>query len=45
MDDFGKALLNAPASDRFTIGEYFIDLRPRVKPKAPPKQKDAKKKA
>jgi tetratricopeptide (TPR) repeat protein len=44
MDDFGKALLGAPVCGKFTIGERFIDVRPRVKQKAAPKQKDGKKK-
>jgi tetratricopeptide (TPR) repeat protein len=43
MDDFGKALLDAPSFGKFTIGEHFIDLRPRVKHKNAPKQKGAKK--
>ncbi|HZS25952.1 MAG TPA: hypothetical protein VFB76_01880 [Candidatus Angelobacter sp.] len=45
MDDFGKGLLSAPVCGKFTIGEYFIDLRPRVKHRAASNQKDAKKKA
>jgi tetratricopeptide (TPR) repeat protein len=45
MDDFGKALLDAPASGKFTIGEHFIDLRPRVKRRSAAKQKSAKRKA
>jgi tetratricopeptide (TPR) repeat protein len=39
MDDFGKALLGAPLSGKFTIGERFVDVRPRVKQKAPAKKK------
>ena len=45
MDDFGKVLLDAPASGKFTIGEHFIDLRPRVKQRSAAKQKSAKKNA
>jgi hypothetical protein len=44
MDDFGKALLDDPTLGKFTIGEHFIDLRPRVKHKTSPKQQGAKKK-
>lgn len=45
MDDFGKALLDTPVCGKFTIGERFIDVRPRVKQKAAPKHKGGKKKA
>jgi hypothetical protein len=39
MDDFGKTLLGAPVSGKFTIGERFVDVRPRVKQKAAAKKK------
>jgi hypothetical protein len=45
LNDFGKTLLDAPASGKFTICEHFIDLRPRVKQRSAAKQKSAKKNA
>lgn len=39
MDDLGKVLLDAPVSGKFTIGECFIEVRPRVGRKATAKKR------
>jgi tetratricopeptide (TPR) repeat protein len=41
VNDFGKALLKAPATGKFTIGERFVDLRPEVKQKPSSPKKDS----
>jgi hypothetical protein len=33
MNDFGKPLLKSKAVKTFTLAEFFIDLRPKVKQK------------